>query len=55
MATSNVVGINCPLVEIGLADLPKSGGVMATPTSLAPTALQVEMSHNVFSARRQTI
>ena len=32
---NNVVGITCPLVEIGLTDLPKSGGVMVPPALAA--------------------
>ena len=34
--SSNVVGITCPPVKIGLIDLPKFGGAMAFP---APTGL----------------
>ena len=31
---SNVVGIICPLVGIGLTDLPKTGGAIASPSPL---------------------
>ena len=37
---SNVVGIICPLIGIGLTDLPKSGWAIAIrPYTLVPTAL----------------
>ena len=36
---SNVVGIICFLVEIGLTDLPKFGGAMAPSAPPAPTVL----------------
>jgi hypothetical protein len=33
MQSSNVVGIICPLVGIGLTDLPKTWGAMASPVA----------------------
>ena len=38
-ADSNVVGIICLLVEIGLTDLPKTEGASAPPPPSIPTAL----------------
>ena len=34
------MGIICPLVEIGLTDLPKLEGAMSPPAPLFPTGLQ---------------
>ena len=42
---NDVVGIICPLVEIRLTDLPKSGGTMA-PT--APTGLPIIQAILIF-------
>ena len=43
--SNDVVGIICPLVEIGLTDLPKSGGTMAPP---APTGLPIIQGSQIF-------
>ena len=41
-AGSNVVGIICPPVGIGLTDLPKTGGVKAPPAPFTPASLSQE-------------
>ena len=37
-----------PLVEIGLTDLPKSGGTMALPTSPGTTPLTINSWHQIL-------
>ena len=49
-----MVGIICPKVEIGVTVLPKSGGAMAPPTPLAPTALRlVLVGRGVFDKKKR--
>ena len=40
LASSNKVGKICPPVEIGLTDLPKFGGAMASLAPSVPTGLK---------------
>ena len=41
-----MAGIICPLVDIGLTNLPESGGAMAPPASPAPTDLVLLLSRD---------
>ena len=41
-----------PLIEIGLTDLPKSGGTMALPTSQGTTPLTINSWHQILGDLR---